>query len=179
MQSGPGHGVLYRQGSLRAGGPPRRAYATGFNTGTLAVLELSTKASRIENPDGTVDYAPYPSPKDPLDVLRITDAMPSLNETVPRGRVRPVPSTDPSCKASVRPTLCELQSLADLGIEPPHAWGAYAVTEPRTEMLLAGNVDVGPPPLIPNPLTGGAHRYEPLALADPGNGSPGDIQVFI
>jgi len=73
-----------------------RAYATGFNTGTLAVLELSTEASRIENPDGSLDLAPYPSPKAPLQVIQVTDPMPSLNETGPGPlAVRPgVPGTD-------------------------------------------------------------------------------------
>ncbi len=73
-----------------------RAYATGFNTGTLAVLELSTEASRTDNPDGSVEYELQPSPKDPLTVIQVTDPMPSLNETGPGPlAVRPgVPGTD-------------------------------------------------------------------------------------
>jgi len=60
-----------------------RAYATGFNSGTLGVLGLSTRAARTENPDGSVGYALEPSRKEPLGVIQITDPMPSLNETGP------------------------------------------------------------------------------------------------
>ncbi len=73
-----------------------RAYATGFNTGTLAVLELSIEAFRMENPDGSVEFVPYPSPTAPLEVIQVTDPMPSLNETGPGPlAMRPgVPGTD-------------------------------------------------------------------------------------
>ena len=50
-----------------------RAYATGYNTGTLAVLELAS---------GTTPWL-QPSPKVPLSVEQITDAMPTLNEAGP------------------------------------------------------------------------------------------------
>lgn len=60
-----------------------RAYATGFNSGTLAVLELSTRAERVDHPDGSVNYTLEPSRKEPLDVIQVTDPMPSLNETSP------------------------------------------------------------------------------------------------
>ena len=73
-----------------------RAYATGFNSGTLAVLELSTEAAIIENPDGTKTYLPFPSLKTPRDVTRVTDPMPTLNEAGPGPvAVRPgVPGVD-------------------------------------------------------------------------------------
>lgn len=57
-----------------------RAYATGFDSGTLAVLEVGTTSTlNVE----TGRYLPDESPKKPLRVIQVTDALPSLNETSP------------------------------------------------------------------------------------------------
>ncbi len=65
-----------------------RAYATAFNSGILAVFELSTE----RNPDGSL----VPSPKRPLSLLQVTDPMPTQNEAGPGPvAVRPgVPGVD-------------------------------------------------------------------------------------
>jgi hypothetical protein len=65
-----------------------RAYATGLNSGTLAVLELETAT------DG--GGAPLPSRKSPLRIIRATDPLPTQNESEPGPvAVRPgVPGVD-------------------------------------------------------------------------------------
>ncbi len=57
-----------------------RAYATGFNSGTLSVFEVE-KATIFDEASGR--YLPVPSPKNPARVIQVTDPMPSLNETSP------------------------------------------------------------------------------------------------
>ena len=47
-----------------------RAYATGYNSGTLAVLELETVPG-------------FPSPRTPIEVIQVTDPMPTQNEAGP------------------------------------------------------------------------------------------------
>jgi hypothetical protein len=65
-----------------------RAYATGFNSGTLAILELETETDEV----GT----PLPSRKSPLRVIQATDPLPTQNESGPGPvAVRPgVPGAD-------------------------------------------------------------------------------------
>jgi hypothetical protein len=53
----------------------KRGYATGFNTGTLAVLELETET------DGA--GMPLPSKKSPLRIIQATDPLPTQNESGP------------------------------------------------------------------------------------------------
>ncbi len=52
-----------------------RCYATGLNSGTLAVLALETAT------DG--EGAPLPSRKSPLSVIQVTDPLPTQNESEP------------------------------------------------------------------------------------------------
>ena len=52
-----------------------RAYATGVNSGTLAILALETVT------DGTGD--PLPSRKDPIRIIQATDPLPTQNESEP------------------------------------------------------------------------------------------------
>jgi hypothetical protein len=65
-----------------------RAYASGFNSGTLAILELETDTDEA----GT----PLPSRKNPLRIIQATDPLPTQNESGPGPvAVRPgVPGVD-------------------------------------------------------------------------------------
>jgi hypothetical protein len=65
-----------------------RGYATGFDTGTLAVLELETATDAWG--------APLPSGKTPLRIIQAADPLPTQNESGPGPvAVRPgVPGVD-------------------------------------------------------------------------------------
>jgi hypothetical protein len=65
-----------------------RGYATGVNSGTLAILELETATD--------AEGAPVPSRKSPLSVIQVTDPLPTQNESEPGPvAVRPgVPGID-------------------------------------------------------------------------------------
>lgn len=52
-----------------------RAYATGFNSGTLAILELETETDEAG--------IPVPSRRSPLRIIQATDPLPTQNESGP------------------------------------------------------------------------------------------------